>query len=365
MKNLFLIFLFGALLFSCREEAVVEEPTIQQTEIENLVEHAQFFELEENENGFLLTIIDPETKKNEVEIQLSNDKLEKRSILIGDDNFALLSQTSVGMLGQLDATDRISAISGGQYLSNQILKSRLENGTLFEIGDMQSVSVESILKTKSNVILYNGFGNDFPKQDKLEEFGVICIPLYDWRETSPLGKAEWIKLMGVLTGKIEEASEYFSEVESEYNRLKEIAKSATTKPTILSGNKFGDIWYAPAGESFNAEIFKDAQLNYVFSDSKGTGSIEKTFEQIIAEASDADFWLNPGMSSKEQLLQSNPKLNFIKAFPNNTYCYSAKMNEFWELSAMNPHWVLHDLISIAHSDLLSTDSLYFYQKITD
>lgn len=364
MKHLFLIFLLGILLFSCRE-TIVEEPITQQTETKHLIQHAQFFNLKENENGFLLTIIDPETKKNEVKIQLSNEKSEEKSILIADDHFALLSQTSVGMIGQLNATDKISAISGGQFLNNSTLKNRLKNGTLSEIGDMQSVSVENILKTKSDVILYSGFGNDFPKQDKLEEFEVICLPLYDWREISPLGKAEWIKLMGALTGKLEEANQYFNEVETEYNRLKEIAKSAKTKPSALSGNKFGEIWYAPVGESFNAEIFKDAQLNYIFSDSKGTGSIEKTFEQIIAEASDADFWLNPGMSTKEQLLQSNPKLEFIEAFPNNTYCYSAKMNEFWELSAMNPHWVLHDLISIAHPDLLQSDSLYFYQKITD
>ena len=49
----------------------------------------------------------------------------------------------------------------------------------------------------------------------------------------------------------------------------EMDTSKTIK--ILSGNMTGDYWYAPAGESYHAKLFRDAGLTYLFDNQKGTG----------------------------------------------------------------------------------------------
>lgn len=351
-------------LFACQEDEV--QATKKEGKNKSLVQYAQFFQLEKKENGFQLKIIDPKTKQEALTLHLFEQVEQtenKNSILTTTDQFAVLSQTVVGMFSEIGATSRISAISNSKYLYNKKLKGRIAQKTLFEIGELHNSSIEYILQTHSDVILFSGFGNSLPQQEKLQKLGIKSIPLYDWRETTPLGKAEWIKLIGALTGKFKEANQYFEKIKKEYNRLKTVAKSTSQKPSVLAGNKFGEIWYTPAGESFVAQFFADANLDYVYKNTEGTGSLEKSFEQIIAEAAQSSLWINCEVPSAKRLLENNPKLKFIDAFPENTYCYSHNMNHFWELSAIQPHFVLHDLISIAHPELISTDTMYFYKKI--
>ena len=52
------------------------------------------------------------------------------------------------------------------------------------------------------------------------------------------------------------------------------------KPTVISGNLLNDIWYAPAGESFMAEMIKDAGADYTHRNEKGTGSLALSIEEI-------------------------------------------------------------------------------------
>ena len=191
--------------------------------------------------------------------------------------------------------------------------------------------------------------------------GITCIPNFDWREEDPLGKAEWLLLFGYLTGKEEQAKKLFSELVISYKAtMKKVKKQ--TKDQLISGNFIRDYWYAPAGESYNAKLFEDAGMNYIYSKTKGTGSYTVSMEKILMDTKDVKIWINPGFSSRAEIIKSNAKAKRLNCFQNGKiYCYSNDLNKFWELSAVQPHLLLADLYSI--SSIPSPKKLHFYKEL--
>ena len=112
-----------------------------------------------------------------------------------------------------------------------------------------------------------------------------------------------------------------------------------------------DIWNLPAGESFVAQFLEDANLNYLWKDSKGKGSLSLSFESVFEKGKDADFWIAPGyFSSKEQLLNSNKLYNKFTPFKNNKiYTPTTKKGKtggviYYELASTRPDLVLKDFL---------------------
>lgn len=362
MKFLLFISIF---LFGCN--------TVNKTDIirrKGIVKYASNFKIEQNEGLTFLKIIDPETNKTEVQYFLKKKGQEDQkgfiSIEIPVKSIAALSSTHIGMLNKIDALDVITVVSDTNYIDNPLVKQKCKANMTLSVGSEGLESVESIIRSKVNVVMFSGFGKPFPHQEKLQNLNIHCIPNYDWREFHPLGKAEWIKLFGYLLNKEEEADNYFQVIEKEYFELVELAKIAKTLPTLFTGNLVGDIWYLPAGESFNARLFKDANVHYVYQSSKGTGSLQKSFEEILIDNQHTDFWLNPGFESYSRLIQQQPKMKYFKSVKTGQiYDYTSKMNFYWENSAIEPQKVLSDFIKIFHPELLTDKKLYFYDKLKE
>ena len=350
---------------SSLEKKEISERNLDHELMDLSVDYAQNFTLKSSENGYLLELIDPNTMKTEQSFTLTYDHSikGKNVIHLPCTRIANLSQTSVGMMSILGATESITGISNISYIYDPKIKQRFKDKKLVEFGDETNFPIEKVVASESNLILYSGFGKDFPQASKLAQLGITPIPNYDWRETHPLGKAEWIKVIGILCGKEQAADDYFNQVTKSYLALSKKAAKVQQRPTVISGNIFGSIWYSPAGESYMAMLFADAGSDYVYRFTQGTGSIERGIEQILTDNVETDFWMNPGDFSKGKLLQTAPQVKHLKAFNSNTYCYTHAGNKFWERSASEPHLVLSDLLHIFHPELNLSDSLHFYQKI--
>ncbi len=367
----FILILAAAMVFAaCNASRIQETNTVNSSShqlIEMDVEFAETFEVESIDSGYLVRLIDPNSHETEREITLSYDLSTE-----GDDvvhlplkNIVNLSQTTVGMMAIIDQIDLIVGISGEQYLHNAELIEKSKNGSVKSFGDESDLPVESIIAANAQLVLYSGFSKVLPGSDKLEKVGIRSIPIYDWRETHPLGKAEWIKFIGIICGQEQEAVDFFETVKKEYENLKWRASKVNSKPTVLSGNLLGDVWYSPAGQSYMATMLRDAGGEYVYKNSQGTGSTENSIEQIIIDNESTNFWLNPGIDNKSKLVELNPKAPFIGPFNGGLYCYSSNMNEYWERSAAEPHLVLEDLIRILQPDLLEKGEFHFYRKLEE
>lgn len=358
------VFLISISTISCSQKEVIYE--IENAE--NTVKYAQNLEIIKNDGDVLIHIKDPETHQIEKRLFIAkNDRIPPLGYKVIErkmKSFIALSSTYIGMLGKLNETSIVVGVSNHIYIHNPQVLKRYNEGKVIEMGEESLIPVESIIASKAQMIMYSGFGKTFPHEEQLEKIGIICLANYDWRENHPLGKAEWIKLFGYLTGKEKEAESYFLKVEKEYNELKKIASTRESKPSVFSGNMVGDVWHTPAGESYNARLFRDANCKYIYANTKGTGSIERSFEQILQDNRFSDIWLNPGCITKKELLDFQPKYIHFESVKNDkVYSYSYSGNEFWERSAIEPHHVLSDLIQIFHPEWMNKKELYFYRQL--
>lgn len=343
-----------ATLYSCNEDVALKEtPNHEHSTKAFNIEYADHFKLAREGDDIILEIIHPE-----------NGSIDKTIQITPDSDLKIISLTSTlnGMLSILDGTDQLVGVSSIDYVFDNEIKERFNDNFILEYGDETTQSVEKILASSANIVFHSGFGDKFPNEDQLEKLGIRVIPVYDWREEDPLGKAEWIKLLGAITKKESEANSSFEKTVKEYNTLKQAASQLSGAPSVLSGNILGDIWYTPVGDSYVARLIADAAGNYVYKDSKGTGSLALSIETILNDNDSTKFWINPGIDSKEKVLKMNPHAKHLPSFEN-MYCYSPNMNKFWELSAAKPQLILSDLIHIFHPDFEDIQSFNFYQKI--
>lgn len=318
------------------------------------IKYAENFKLKKIEGGYLLELLDPATKKVDQTFTIHPEENEK---------IISLTSTLNGMLAILESQDLLVGISDKSHVYDPKIMKLYRKGQIKEYGDQTRNSVEKLIASKASIIFYDIVDEKFPNQDKLEKFGVSVMPIFDWRENHPLAKAEWIKVVGAITGKMKEANEFFDMVVENYNSLKKVGSKFENRPTVLCGNLIGDVWYTPSGGNYSAIMIKDAGGKYKYQETKGTVSLRLTIEQVLKDNLETDYWLNPGFYEKSVIEKMNPHAKHLGAFKKNTFCYSKGMSKFWEQSAARPDLVLSDMIHLFHPEEKSIKKLVYYKKV--
>lgn len=320
------------------------------------LKYATFFRLKQNQEKFLLELLDPDSKKVVQTVSISKD--ENRRIIC-------LTATLTGMFCALDQRDYLIGITAENQLYDFQLKQRYAKGKMKSYGDFAQLSLERVANAQPDIVLYNYVKNDFPHKEKLEKLGVKLLIVNDWLESHPLAKAEWIKVIGAMTGQFEEACQLFDQIEERYLSISEKVQKLGNKPSVISGNLIGGSWYAPSGENYFGILMHDAGADYRYKDTKGAQSLALPLETILEDNEHTAIWLNPGVTQWKQLLQLNPHAELFGAAQNGSvYCYSGNTNKFWEESALRADYMLEDLAHILHPELDSAYRFHYYSQLT-
>jgi iron complex transport system substrate-binding protein len=339
-------------IFSCSTKSDNSKQDFQKSN--NRCEFSQWLRIEERQDSTIIQIIHPDRKK--VVERLAFESNSKQNAKI-----AAFSATHLGMLSVLGEQNSVVAVSDEKLIYDPRILNRLKSGKTISIGAEEQLSIERILLCQTNYLIYSAFSGEFKHAERLKKMGVRCLPNFDWRETHPLGRAEWILLFGYLTGKQERAKEIFKEIVHEYHTIQRKVKARSAQK-VISGNFINDYWYAPAGTSFQAQMFKDAGVNYIYQNSRGTGSLELSKEKIVSSTDEVQIWLNPGFASKKDILQANPKAKYLPFFSKSKiYCTAKNLNKFWELGAIQPHLILRDYYYIANG--INLNQLHFFSLV--
>ena len=300
---------------------------------------------------------------------LANTKLN--TIQIPVKNIVVTSTTHIPMVELLQSENTIVGFPHGQYVSSARTRKLLDAGKIAEIGKENSLNTEILLDLQPELVVGYSVTSPDKSLTTLQKAGINVIYNGDWLEETPLGKAEWIKFFGVLFDKEKQADSIFKAIETNYVNAKKSALLGLQKPTVLSGAIMSkDIWNLPAGESFVAQFLKDANLTYLWKDTKGKGSLSLSFESVFDKGANADIWIAPGyFTSKKQLLESNALYAKFKAFQDdNIYTPTTKKGKsggvlYYELATTRPDLVLKDLIKITNPALLPNYELVFFEKM--
>ncbi len=286
-------------------------------------------------------------------------------------SLALMASTYAAFLEELDKISIVKAVSNRSYFFNRSVQKGIDENRIIEVGYGQNIDFEKVIVLNPQLVLISGMSSsEFDHYSKLVATGIEILPFSEWREDHPLGRAEWIKVFGAITGKLEEAIKIFEEVEKRYHNSKKSVEQVTEKPKVIVNAPYKDIWWLPGGKSYMSILIQDAKADYPWKEDENMGGIQSDLEAVFYQAGNSDFWINPsGFTSLEDLATLDPRFKEFNAFKvgqvfNNTLRVGPEGgNDYFESGIVRPDLVLEDLIEIFHPEINSERNFYFYEKL--
>lgn len=354
------IFLFALFLASCKS---AESDNAAKGEY---ITEASLLDVSEGDGYTLVKVYDPWNRGKQLDSYVlvprgtSPDSLpEGTRIEVPLQSAVVYSSVHGTGIAMLGASDAISGVTDAQYFTP------LPNDKVVDLGSSLSPSVEKLLTLSPDAILLSPYQNS--GFGEIATLGVPIVQMADYMENTPLGRAEWMKLLGLLFGKREKADSIFNAVSRRYNDLRvKVQSSASHRPKVITEQLTSGVWYVPGGNSYMANMLRDAGADYPWSDDKSTGSLQLNIEQVLSVAPDADFWLVRTFGydeTKENMLAASPMYRYIKAFDNDgIYCCNSARTNIFDLIAFRPDSVLSEYVSIFHPSLID-HAPQFFQKV--
>lgn len=373
LKSILLLAIVG-LFVQCKKETA-SKPMVMAT---NEIQYSKGFSIENYEGYSVVTVKNPwpkATKTYTYILKKENgkvpDSLQNNTIInVPIKTIVVTSTTHIPSLEMLDVEKTLVAFPNLDYISSDKVRALIDEKKIKELGANQALNTEVLIDLQPDVIIGYGIDNDTKSLDNLEKSGLKVLLNGDWNEETPLGKAEWIKLFGALYDKQDKAKELFTIIEQDYLKTIDIAKLDSIVPTILAGDMFQDKWYLPKGTSWGSQLIKEANANYLWAETSGTGSLALSFETVYEKAKDANVWITSGQfGTLKEMLDANPHYGQFEAFKNQqVYSFTRKKGKtggvlYYELAPNRPDMVLKDLVKILHPDLLPGYEPYFFEKL--
>jgi len=368
------LFTFCVVSISCNSKTQ-EKNNLKLIEQKSQIKYAKGFDIKQLNNSKRLIIKTPyPDAKDTFEFILTkslDDTSNETQIVVPIQKTVVTSTTHIPMLELLGVENSLVGFQNTKYVSSEKTRVRIEKGLVKELGKEFAMNTEVLFELKPDLVVGFAMTKTNKTYNLIEQNGIPVIINGDWLEETPLGRAEWIKFFGVLFDKEKEADSIFKKIETDYLGAIEIAKQSKKQPTILSGAIMrNDVWSLPGGESFVAQFLEDANLNYLWKDSEGKGSLNLSFETVLEKGLEADFWIAPGyFASKSQMLDANKNYSRFDAFQNNAiYTPSTKTGAtggviYYEIAPTRPDLVLKDIIKITHPELLPDHELVFFERM--
>lgn len=265
------------------------------------------------------------------------------------------------LMYELGCKNAITGVCDKDYINIPDIKERVDCGS-----SMQP-DIERIIALKPEGLFISPFENSggYGKLDKLH---IPIIETADYMETSPLGRAEWMKFYGLLFKSEERSDSLFSSIEKEYLALKAEAAKLPQGLSILTERKMGSVWYVPGGKSTMGILLKDANAKYIFADDTHSGSLAYGPERILSKGTQIDVWafkyFGGKALSKNDLLAEYEGYKVLKAFNSNSiYQVDTSTQPYFELTSFHPEILLREFIILAHPKATQFGKLRFYQHL--
>lgn len=366
------------LSFSCQSNGKTKDFGLSNTEIS----YAKGFEISQGD-GFSIIEVSQAFPGNHLPFRylvLDNVDAEKPEgdfdaiITLPIQKLIVTSTTHITHLDFLDAADRLIGFPDLDLISSEKTRRLIDAGKIQDIGSGANSNIEMMIDLEPDWVMVSTLGEDLKNLELLTSAGIPVIINGEYVEQHPLGRAEWIKFTGVLLGKFEEASAVFSQIEKEYLEAIAITQNIQKreKPNVMAGVMYKDVWYVPGNDSWGAQLLQAAGGNYAFEAQEGSGSIQLSYEYVLDQAQDSEYWLGASDFKSLEAMESadNRYVHFESFKKGNIYSYTSKKGpsggiEYFELGYMRPDLILQDLIKILHPELLSDYSLYFYSRLDE
>lgn len=354
------------------------DPAKDYFPVKSTVEHAENFSLRYERSYQVLTVNEPHPEgepESYVLVRCGAPKPKLTGDLAGAQvvttpvrSLYSASTTHLPLLTGTGTLDVLTGVANGAVVTSAAVRERIADGKVAEYARGGTLDAEKVIGAAPDVLMTGG--TDDPQYPKLRQAGIAVVANAEWLESTPLGRAEWIKAMAALTGAEKRAGEVFRTIEKDYGEVAAKAAAAGEPVKVLPGEMYQGTWSMPSGGSYVGKLIKDAGGTYPWAGDKGTGSLRLSFEAVYAKGGDARTWLvGEPWTSTADALRADRRYGKLDAVTEGTVWTNTRAtgpgggNDFYERGVLRPDLVLADLFAILHPDRAADHTFTFYAEV--
>jgi iron complex transport system substrate-binding protein len=292
-------------------------------------------------------------------------------IVVPSRRIVTTSTSQVAQLAAIGASERIVGHEELDWVSDPILRRRIDRGEVVEVGSPGALNVETVVGLEPDLVLVYDYGDPgFSVGPSLRAAGVPFAFHADFVERSPLAQAEWLLFSAHFVDRVDRARDLFDRVAERYEELAALGRSRSERPRVLLGAPYRGVWWVPGGESFPARLIRDAGGEYLWADHPADTGVPLSLEAVFERADEADLWLHPSdFGSLEELRAADPRFARLPVFEGDrVWNNDARLNvhggnDYWETGLVRPDLILADLIRILHPEALPEHQPVFHRRL--
>ena len=341
----------------------------QEVTTDSIITQAQLLAMERADGYTLVTISDPWKRGGVLhryvlvpaDAQLPANLPEGTVVRTPLRSALVYSGVHTALMRELGAIDALQGVCDAQFFTDPEVLEAVKNGTLADCGSSMAPTIERVINMQPDGILLS------PYQDasygQITSLDIPIIECADYMETTPLGRAEWVKFYGELLGQRQRADSLYQAVEKAYNELKDKVAHSGAHPKALTEMVISGIWNVPGGNSYMARLIQDAGGVHPWADDKSTGSLNLDFNQVLAVAHDADVWLIKSFNIHTYAdLKGAYSLNdqFLAFKQRKVYACDTNVTRFYERFPFHPDVLLMEYYNLFNGNL---DQLQFFKPL--
>lgn len=349
-------------------QTVAEQQETKKLVYESSMElsYAENFSVDYYEGGYkVLTTMDGTKILTVPEDQEIPDGIEDDTIILREpvSNLYLVSSGVMDMFDKIDAIDTLSFSSqkaDGWYIEGA--KKAMEEGSLVYAGKYSKPDYELLVSGNCSLAIENTMIQHTPKViEMLSDFDIPTLIEYSSYENEPLGRMEWVKFFGALTGREEEAEQIFGEQEQIVEKIlqeNQADKTGKEQQTVaffyITSNGLAQV---RKSTDYLAKMIEMAGGSYIFDnlteESSSRSTVSMQLEDFYDGAKDADYLIynstiDGGVKSIDELIDKFPLLADFRAVQNgHVWCTT---NDMYQQS-MSIGYMIRDI----HSMLTGAD----------
>lgn len=270
-------------------------------------------------------------------------------LVVGEDaQLATWSTTHVALLEAFGGLDHWAGGTSLEYIQSPAARDFIAAGAVVDYGADAGAAMEQLHRHPPSAVTVFPFYDPF--EGMVMPANLPVLPITEYLESHPLGRAEWMRAFGWLTGREAEADAAFDAVERRYLALRDGAQNRRWR--VFTGSLDGDAFWAPSGTSFIAQLLADAGVDYAFADDEREGSVPVDFEHLMQLNAEVDtwglVWHDPDSLTWAEVAAAHPI--YAELRPNHGAIFAANTRtcDYFGQMVAAPDFLLRDLVNLFH-----------------
>jgi len=253
-------------------------------------------------------------------------------------NIYLAASAAMDLFRKLGALDsvRMTGTKASDWAIPEIAE-MVESGQISYGGKYSAPDYEMLLSNSCDLAIESTMIYHTPKvKEQLERIGIPVMVERSSYETHPLGRVEWIRLYGLLTGKEAEAENFMEECSERFTTLTDMAETGSKKSVAffyVASN--GAVNVRKPGD-YISKMIELAGGEYIFADlipeeENALSTVNMQMEAFYEKAVDADILIynstvQTELKELEELMEKSELFRDFKAVKEgNVWCTGQNM----------------------------------------